>query len=95
MVFCIMLAALAAAAAANLRIGSVDASWAQIADVITGRDDSGLIYNIIMELRIPRMCAAALLGGALAVSGFLLQTYFRNPIAGPFVLGISSGSKWL
>ena len=92
-VFCIMLAALAAAAAANLRIGSVDASWAQIADVITGRDDSGLIYNIIMELRIPRMCAAALLGGALAVSGFLLQTYFRNPIAGPFVLGISSGSK--
>ena len=36
---------------------------------------------------------AAILGGALALSGFLLQTFFRNPIAGPFVLGISSGAK--
>ena len=67
-VFVCMMAALAAAAALNLRIGSVDASWQQIAAVISGRDDSGLIYNIIMQLRIPRMCAAALLGGALAIS---------------------------
>ena len=39
------------------------------------------------------MLIAAVLGGALALSGFLLQTFFRNPIAGPFVLGISSGAK--
>ena len=49
--------------------------------------------QIILSIRLPRVLAAAILGGALAVSGFLLQTFFRNPIAGPFVLGISSGAK--
>lgn len=49
--------------------------------------------QIIFSIRIPRMLLAAILGGALSVSGFLLQTFFRNPIAGPFVLGISSGAK--
>ncbi|MBR3560874.1 MAG: iron ABC transporter permease [Oscillospiraceae bacterium] len=47
----------------------------------------------IVDLRLRRMLSAALLGGALAVSGFLLQTFFANPIAGPFVLGVSSGAK--
>ena len=49
--------------------------------------------QIIFSIRMPRMLLAAILGGALSVSGFLLQTFFRNPIAGPFVLGISSGAK--
>ena len=49
--------------------------------------------RIIFSIRIPRMLMAAILGGALAVAGFLIQTFFRNPIAGPFVLGISSGAK--
>ncbi|MCM1567905.1 MAG: iron ABC transporter permease [Roseburia sp.] len=49
--------------------------------------------KILFSIRMPRMLLAAVLGGALAVSGFLLQTFFRNPIAGPFVLGISSGAK--
>ena len=49
--------------------------------------------NIIWKIRLPRLIAAAILGGALALSGFLLQTFFGNPIAGPFVLGISVGSK--
>lgn len=49
--------------------------------------------KILFSIRMPRMMLAAVLGGALAVSGFLLQTFFRNPIAGPFVLGISSGAK--
>ena len=48
---------------------------------------------IVWEIRLPRIFAAILLGGALSVSGFLLQTFFANPIAGPFVLGISSGAK--
>jgi len=47
----------------------------------------------VWEIRLPRIFAAILLGGALSVSGFLLQTFFANPIAGPFVLGISSGAK--
>ena len=54
---------------------------------------SGPESGIIWGIRLPRVLAAAILGGALSVSGFLLQTFFSNPIAGPFVLGISSGAK--
>lgn len=49
--------------------------------------------SIIWQIRLPRILAAMILGGALTVSGFLLQTFFHNPIASPFVLGISSGAK--
>ena len=48
---------------------------------------------VFFGIRLPRVVLSALLGGALAVSGWLLQVFFRNPIAGPFVLGISSGAK--
>ena len=51
--------------------------------------------RIIRNIRLPRLLAAAILGGGLSVSGYLLQTFFGNPIAGPFVLGISSGAKLL
>lgn len=51
------------------------------------------VARIILQIRVPRMWAAMILGGALAVSGFLLQTFFGNPIAGPYILGISSGAK--
>lgn len=49
--------------------------------------------QILFQIRLPRALLAALLGGALSVSGYLLQVFFRNPIAGPFELGISSGAK--
>lgn len=49
--------------------------------------------RILLQIRLPRLLAALILGGALSVSGYLLQTFFHNPIAGPFVLGISSGAK--
>ncbi|MBQ6986018.1 MAG: iron ABC transporter permease [Oscillibacter sp.] len=52
-----------------------------------------LFDAIVLRIRLPRTVAACLLGGALSVSGFLLQTFFDNPIAGPFVLGVSSGAK--
>lgn len=55
----------------------------------------GMAWTIIWEIRLPRALAALILGGALALSGYLLQTFFHNPIVGPFVLGISSGSKLL
>ena len=57
--------------------------------VINGSTESQILFSI----RMPRMLLAAVLGGALSVSGYLLQVFFRNPIAGPFVLGISSGAK--
>jgi len=50
-------------------------------------------FAIVFRIRFPRVFTAVMLGGALSVSGFLLQTFFNNPIAGPFVLGISSGAK--
>ena len=54
--------------------------------------DESTQARILWDIRFPRVLAAMLLGGALSVSGFLLQTFFDNP-AGPFVLGISSGAK--
>lgn len=48
---------------------------------------------IMWKIRLPRALAAVILGGALALSGYLLQVFFNNPIAGPFVLGVSSGAK--
>lgn len=51
--------------------------------------------QILFSIRLPRIVLASVLGGALSVSGYLLQVFFRNPIAGPFVLGISSGAKML
>lgn len=52
-----------------------------------------LYADIVLQIRLPRALAAAILGGGLALSGYLLQTFFHNPIAGPFILGISSGAK--
>ena len=79
----------------NINSGSVHIPVKEIARIIflrEGRDET-TAYNIIWKLRMPRMITSAVLGGALALAGFLLQTYFGNPIAGPFVLGISAGSK--
>jgi iron complex transport system permease protein len=79
----------------NINSGSVHIPVREIARIIFLREGAGetTAYNIIWKLRMPRMITAAVLGGALALAGFLLQTYFGNPIAGPFVLGISAGSK--
>lgn len=72
--------------------GSVQISISDILRQFRGEQDE-LYATILFQIRIPRTFAAILLGGALALSGYLLQTFFHNPIAGPFVLGISSGAK--
>ena len=77
----------------NLRIGSVKVPMDELIAILRGHRRENTAGQIIWTIRMPRMIAAAVLGGALAVSGFLLQTFFSNPIAGPFVLGISSGAK--
>ena len=84
---------LAVLAAASFRVGSVSLSLQAIQAILSGTDRESTAYHILWDIRLPRLLAAALLGGALSVSGFLLQTFFANPIAGPFVLGISSGAK--
>ena len=75
----------------NVNAGSVSLSPGEIWNILLtrGGDNGAIVWNI----RLPRILAALLLGGALALSGFLLQTFFSNPIAGPFILGISSGAK--
>ena len=77
----------------NLFAGSVQLSASQIGQILLGGGDDLTQQRIIMQIRLPRMASALILGGALSVSGYLLQTFFHNPIAGPFVLGISSGAK--
>ena len=77
----------------NLRIGSVKVPMDELWPILRGHSRANTAGQIIWTIRMPRMIAAAVLGGALAVAGFLLQTFFSNPIAGPFVLGISSGAK--
>ena len=77
----------------NLRIGSVRVPMDQLWEILRGENRDSTAGQIIWTIRMPRLIAAAVLGGALAVAGFLLQTFFSNPIAGPFVLGISSGAS--
>lgn len=77
----------------NINSGSVDLSAKEILQILFQKGTDDTSYNIIWQIRLPRILAAVILGGALSVSGFLLQTFFGNPIAGPYVLGISSGSK--
>ena len=77
----------------NICIGSVKISLPDVLACITGRDVPETISAIILNIRLPRAVAVFILGGALALAGYLLQTFFHNPIAGPFVLGISSGAK--
>ena len=77
----------------NLNIGSASVSVSEITEIVLKHDDASVAGRIIWSIRLPRLIAAMFLGGALTIAGFLLQTFFANPIAGPYVLGISSGAK--
>ena len=92
-VFMALLAALFVITVLNINIGSVPISVGEIIGILLHKQGDPTLVNIIWKIRLPRILMAALLGGALSLSGFLLQTFFSNPIAGPFVLGISSGAK--
>ena len=91
-VFAALAAAMLVGALLCTVLGSVSIAPGKVAEILMG-GGSGAERNILTQIRLPRMCMTVLLGGALAVSGYLLQTFFGNPIAGPYVLGISSGAK--
>lgn len=76
---------------ADVALGSVYLSPSDIWEVLVGASSSTDLY-IITQLRLPRAVMAVLTGAGLAIAGMLMQTLFRNPLAGPFVLGISSGA---
>lgn len=77
----------------NICIGTVEIPFRDILQSIAGKSVDN--KRILWDIRMPRTFAALLLGGALGLAGYLLQTFFHNPIAGPFVLGISSGAKMM
>ena len=81
--------------AVSVGTGSAALSPHEILRILLLREGAGTAaYNVLLKIRLPRVLAAAVMGGTLSVSGFLLQTFFRNPIAGPYVLGVSSGAKF-
>ena len=91
--YILLTAALAVLVVWNVNTGSVRLSATEVFRILFMKQGEAATRDIIWQIRLPRIIAAGVLGGALSVSGFLLQTFFHNPIAGPFVLGISSGAK--
>jgi iron complex transport system permease protein len=95
LVFALLTLILLAAAVANVCIGTVVVSPQELIGALTGAQQETTVSEIIWSIRLPRIFSAMILGGALALSGFQLQTFFHNPIASPFVLGVSSGAKFV
>lgn len=90
MVLALLLVVLAAAC---LIFGSVDIDVASVVRIAIGQDSNNEAWNIIVrQTRIPMVITAALAGSALAIAGLLLQTTFNNPLAGPSILGVSTGA---
>ena len=77
---------------ANLVIGSVNIPVADVCSILAGNDTQEIWSNIIWKARLPQALTAIVAGAGLAVSGLQMQTVFRNPLAGPSVLGISNGA---
>lgn len=92
MIFLLLLLILFASFFLSLSLGSVGIPLKGIISALLGTSDNLVWQNIILNFRIPKSLTAMLAGSALAISGLQMQTLFRNPLAGPFILGISSGA---
>ncbi|MCD2259956.1 FecCD family ABC transporter permease [Psychroserpens luteolus] len=77
----------------NISLGSVSIPIKDVFNSILGTSDNENWQYIIQDYRLPKALTAILVGSGLGISGLLMQTFFRNPLAGPFVLGISSGAS--
>jgi iron complex transport system permease protein len=78
----------------SLRAGAVDVSWSDFFALISGRETGDpILQAVLFELRLPRVLFAIIVGGALALSGAVMQALFRNPLAEPTLIGISSGAS--
>lgn len=77
----------------SVLIGSINVPLSEIIDIVFRGAGEEVYRDIVLAIRLPRAVAAMLTGGALALAGYSLQTFFKNPIAGPYILGISSGAK--
>ena len=77
----------------DIMLGSVSLSPSQIIGVFSGASGDPMVHSLVTNFRIPKAIVAVLAGMALSVSGLQMQTLFRNPLAGPYVLGVSSGAS--
>ena len=91
--FCILSALVALLFAADIAVGSVNIALSDIWATLTGGECDAVTARIIIDIRLMKAIIAILAGAALSVSGLQMQTLFRNPLAGPYVLGVSSGAS--
>jgi iron complex transport system permease protein len=78
----------------NISLGSIYIPFDEVINILFGNHASKESWqNIILNFRLPKALAAVAVGAGLSISGLQMQTLFRNPLAGPFVLGISSGAS--
>ena len=78
----------------SLRAGAGDLSWSDFLALISGHETGDpILQTVLFELRLPRVLFAIIVGGALALSGAVMQALFRNPLAEPTLIGISSGAS--
>ncbi len=78
----------------NISLGSITIPFDEVINILLGNDGSKESWaNIIINFRLPKALAAVVVGAGLSISGLQMQTLFRNPLAGPFVLGLSSGAS--
>lgn len=86
--------ALCSLALLSLRAGAIDLSWHDFFALMLGRHvDDPLLQTVLFDLRLPRVLLAVIVGGALALSGAVMQALFRNPLAEPTLVGISAGAS--
>ncbi len=90
--FFVLLVSIAVLLVVNLLLGTVKIPIAEILTILTGGEADEVATNIVLQSRLPQALTAIVAGAGLAVSGLQMQTVFRNPLAGPSVLGISNGS---
>ncbi|WP_424962018.1 iron chelate uptake ABC transporter family permease subunit [Ekhidna sp.] len=91
-IFLLLLFLLALGFILSISIGSVKIPFSHVWNYFGGSSENQIWDNIIHNFRIPKAITSILAGSALAISGLQMQTLFRNPLAGPFILGISSGA---
>ncbi len=77
---------------ADIMVGDLHFSFSEVFAALTGGECDHLVYDVVWKIRLTKALVAVIVGVALASSGLQMQTLFRNPLAGPYVLGVSAGA---
>lgn len=92
--FTVLTVAIVALFVADIALGSVDIPLRAVVASLTGGEVDASLRSIVLDIRLIKAIMALLAGAALSVSGLQMQTLFRNPLAGPYVLGVSAGASF-